>query len=206
MAAPVTRRIKRAIAEGLEPHLFASGYKKTAWNWHAVAGGVIRIVGVQLSSGTQGECGSFTINVGAYHVAIEARITPKGQRVYDVPWSNEPWPDQGTLSNRVGMLLPDPVDIWWNVDPETNIEKVATDLSTIWTTILQPWMELASSPRGALARRLEMRNPLAAAAFHLELGERAEARESVLRAIDSASDWWKANFRSWAVLEGLMES
>ncbi len=134
--SPAEELMKEVIARAMIPQLKASGFRKTALNFHRRRGETVQVVNVQVSHGSTAMEKTFYINVGIAFDAI-GRLT--GRPVPDRPkeYECDILGMRDRLEHLVSRLPP-----WWKVavsddpgaiaDPlRAAIERLVTELDRI---------------------------------------------------------------------------
>src|SRR4051812_4483671 len=113
--------VDEILKNGLTPHLKALGYKKVGRTFYQQDDELIRVVNVQLSRGNTTHDAKFTINLGVFF--------PLVREAFDkTPLDDLPKEYDCTLRERIGMLMPQDNDHWWEVTPNSNIAVIAKEV------------------------------------------------------------------------------
>jgi hypothetical protein len=72
----------------------------------------------QVSQWGSREEGQFTVNVGVGLPAV-------WEIMFDKPFPTNPATGQFPLSERIGLLMPERLDRWWQVDEATDLDEIA---------------------------------------------------------------------------------
>jgi hypothetical protein len=140
MASEISKRTDEVIKLGAVPPLKQLGFKKKSRTFHRTVGETIQAINFQANKYNEGASGSFTVNLGVYMESI-AELT-------DGILSEAPHPSASTIWIRLGHLLPDPGDKWWQIDPEIDSKDVARDLESALMEYGMPWLDRTSSRDG----------------------------------------------------------
>jgi len=109
-----TATLKATILKGLQDSLERFGFKKRGSTFHREVGDVIHLVSLQASQSSSASTLRVTVNL-----AVAVPILG-GQR--DDVWSAQ-WRE------RIGTLLPEAQDRWWNVSSSQEAEAVAQEIT-----------------------------------------------------------------------------
>jgi hypothetical protein len=178
-----TKRIASVVELGLSPPLQVEGFHKRGLHFHRSDDSVLQVVTVQSSQWNVAGSGRFRINLGIHFPAVALVL----HGVDPMPKI----PKEQYCILRGAFSVP---DLWWTVDPNTDVRAVADKLSAYWRDNASPWMEKNKSLAEA-ARTLERQLPglWAAAAARLVLGERDEAVRLVKACIVNLESSREAN-------------
>lgn len=105
---------KATILKGLQESLGGLGFKKRGSTFHREVGDVIHLVSLQASQSSSASTLRVTVN-------LAVAVPSLGGRLDDV-WSAQ-WRE------RIGTLLPEPQDRWWNVSSAQEAEAVVQEIS-----------------------------------------------------------------------------
>lgn len=173
----VAKVIETCIRLGLAPALKADGYRKRGRTFYRGSAEATRVVNVQSSQSNLGASGKFTLNLGVYFPEVERVAGFDGA----LQWPAE---SQCSLRVRIGQLLPERNDIWWELGPGVDLGTVSDLLVSAWDLQGRPWMERHGDPESALRQADKGRlGPIRIAAIHLIHGRLQEAREEMDREI-----------------------
>jgi hypothetical protein len=131
MSAPV--QILDEVLSAVAPLLEANGYKKSARNFVALAGGVGRVVQFQTSQLKKPEEASFTMNLLVTSVAFSEAYA--GQPFPKNVASAEP-----VIAAGVGRLMPDGEAIWWSLEPRVKSALIAKEASALLQERVLPFL------------------------------------------------------------------
>ena len=131
-----------AVIELLRPVMKQQGFAKSGRTWRRPREGCVQVVNVQASSWNSSERGAFTVNLGVYFPAV-AELA--GDPVRSAP--SEPYCQ---LHQRIGFLMPNPGDFWWEVRPGSSLLEVADELAAAVTSLAIPWLDAHSTYAAAL--------------------------------------------------------
>ena len=102
--------LSAAVRIGPSPRMKAEGFKKSRNTWHRWCEWGCQVVQVQGSSFSDRSCTSYTINIGGYLRDRQKRWSPT---IYD---ESRPPPEMCCdLRQRIGWLMPEQRDTWWDV-------------------------------------------------------------------------------------------
>ena len=88
---------------------------------------------VQSSQWNVGGSASFTINLGVYFPAV-AEL--EGSRLIDRPAENV-----CHLQQRIGWLMPEPLDRWWDIDCANDVPALGSAVAETVEAFALPWLE-----------------------------------------------------------------
>ena len=140
MASEISKRIDEVIKLGVVPPLKQIGFKKKSRTFHRAVGETIQAINFQANKYNEGASGSFTVNMGVYMESI-AELT-------DGILSETPHPSASTVWIRLGHLLPDPGDKWWELNPDIESQDVARDLEEALMNHGVPSLDRTSTREG----------------------------------------------------------
>jgi hypothetical protein len=122
MKSETSRLIDQIIKTGPAPLLKEAGYRKLARSFHADAGGLFKVVQFQASMWNTPDSARFTVNLiitlPCFHEKCIGQPFPKN------PGSAAP-----VLSQRIGDLMPERRDFWWEVAPTSDVGHIASHLT-----------------------------------------------------------------------------
>ena len=128
---------------GLDPALRATGYKRHAHTFReALPDGIWRVINVQGSKWNEGSSGRFTLNLGVHLPQVRAVIGHPPLTKPPKEWDCE-------LRARIGRLMPDRRDKWWQFDQRSDLQAIADDVVDAWRTYGQLWLVRYSDLRTA---------------------------------------------------------
>ncbi len=97
-------------------------FKRSGRNFLRVDAESVAVLNVQASRSNLGATGKFTVNLGRYFPSVARAVgDPDFQgalKEYDCQ-----------VRERIGFLLPNKLDHWWEIGPQTNIERLAVDVA-----------------------------------------------------------------------------
>ena len=162
--------IDAVIAAGLAPAAKAAGFKKQARTFRRRDGEAILVTNVQASRSNLGDHGRFTVNLGVFFPAVDARSS--------VPERDPARPSEPgcQLRRRLGELLPAAEDRWWDVTPGTDATALGREIADLWRGFGVPWLE-GHRELGPVADRLVQADQLwLAIQFRMAQERRDDAR------------------------------
>lgn len=129
-----SRLIERIIATGPALLLKEAGYRKVARSFIAETGGLFKIVQFQGSKWNTPDSVRFTVNL---MIALP---------YFHEKWTGQPFPrNPGSaapvLSQRIGHLMPENQDFWWKVTPKSDVERIASHVTSALTDAGLPFLE-----------------------------------------------------------------
>jgi len=110
----VFKNMVRTVATRLSAH----GFAQRGLVLHKRAGNSAALVEFQLSDKTSKECVAFTVNLGIVCGELSDGTLPRNASVMNAH-----------LRQRLGFLLSDRADKWWQITAHTNIITIANELS-----------------------------------------------------------------------------
>lgn len=122
--------------------LSEAGFKKDGNTFRRVIEAGAAVIEFQKSQGNTGERLSFTINLS---VVCGPLLEPDGVTLQKARAID------GHLRQRIGTLLPDRQDKWWQIDAATDAEALATDVATIIGDLAVPYLLRYVDPHDLMA-------------------------------------------------------
>jgi hypothetical protein len=194
---PARVAIDQLIRDAIHPALKPRGFRRTGRNFRKTLAGVTQIVNVQASQWNSGDRGQFTLNLGVYYPAA-AEL----HGIYSV--KEQPLEPDCIVRMRIGRLLPDPGDHWWEVEPTTDCDRLKRELTAVLTDVAVPWLDVASTHAGALQYCVERQNFWWHAIFALLAGDPELAKSSLRTAVETAGrDDLRERLLNWGRKHGL---
>ena len=191
--ALVIDRVIRADG-GLASWMKAQAFKKHSRTFVRSVGPISQIVNVQASQGNFAEAGKFTINLAIHHLGLaEVRGNPT-RGAYPKEY-------ECLLRERIGKLMPQQLDHWWQVRAEEDVATLAIEVRDTYVRYGEPWLQLhAEEPTLLSALRAQGGSDAVAAAVYA--GDLNRARE-LARAL--LQDWPRATaVHAWLRRLGLI--
>jgi uncharacterized protein DUF4304 len=184
------------IRADLAKRLAAAGYRKSGRTFFAAGTDHTRVVNVQGNRWNEGDGGSFAINLGVYFPRI-------AELAGDPPVTGR-FPNESRCSvrERLGALVYDGRDHWWDIGPDTDRERLARSIGTAWSVFGRTWLDRVATLEGAYTFVCEQGMPFVAANFALALGDRDAAAQLLRRAL-AAGPRAHARFEAWARRHGV---
>ena len=169
--------IDEIVKTGLAPVLKAEGYRKTARTFRMAGSDFTKIVNVQASSWNSIEDGKLTINLGVFFPAVAV--------LHDqVTFRHPPRECDCLVQERIGFLMPEARDFWWEVRQDSNLPAIAEETVKAWREFGKPWLEEHTDLRHAQSFVLQrLRLPFIAAMFGLARGDRVQAGRLIRQAV-----------------------
>ncbi len=120
-------RLVQAVAETLKPH----GYKRQGQVFRALANGNCGIIGFQRSVTDTRDAIRFTMNLGIVCGDLcDLAATPlEKSQIADAH-----------VSRRVGFLLPERQDKWWEVNTSTDCHQLSQEISNLISNMAVPYI------------------------------------------------------------------
>jgi hypothetical protein len=129
-----SRLIDRIIATGPAPRLKERGYRKLARSFHVQTDGLFKVVQFQASMWNTPDSARFTVNLMVALPYFHEKWT-------GLPFPKNPGSAAPVLSQRIGHLMPEQLDYWWEVTPKSNVERVATHVTKALTEGGLPFLD-----------------------------------------------------------------
>jgi hypothetical protein len=143
--SPVQHALDEIVALGPQPLLGALGYRKSRRNFYLEAGGVFRLIGFQASQWGEASSGAFTINLDVkqpyFHEILQGEPPPRS------PISMCP-----ILSQRIGMVMPEKRDVWFEVNEASDTASISRRMTELIERFGLPYLEKV----GSVDRLLQM--------------------------------------------------
>ncbi len=148
--AHITETVDYIVSTGIHPVLSARGFKKQGRTFHKRVGDLYHTVHVQASRYNAFDTGRFTINLGVASPEI-ATMRHGGSRL-----KNPASQGNRLLTTRIGSLLPIKRDMWWSIDPHTDLDGLAWQIGDALVSYGLTFFENAAfQSRQALLAALE---------------------------------------------------
>jgi Domain of unknown function (DUF4304) len=133
-----SRLVDAAIAAGPAPLLKAAGYRKLARSFHAHAAPFTTVVHFQASMWNSPASARFTVNLNI--------VLP----FFHEKWTGQPFPKNPAsaapvASQRIGQLMPEKLDHWWEVASGYGIDGIASQLSSALSDFGLPFLDRYSN-------------------------------------------------------------
>lgn len=180
----IAKVIDSIVKDALVKPLKADGYCKKGRNFHLVKESSTRAVNVQASQGNFGDSGRFTLNLGVYLPAVAALLG------HEVQKGSYPRESECTIRERIGALMPNGRDAWWEIGSETDLSVLTAEVQGAWLRHGKPWLDQAwDDLRKARHLLVEHHRYEAAIAASFLLGESSRATDLARE----GSDWFSRN-------------
>lgn len=194
----IAQKIDEIINLELKALMKSHGFKKKARNFYKeLDGGVFLLVNVQGSMYNDNQDARYTVNLGVFFPQIYEMVG--FGNVGAIPSI----PDC-SISKRIGHLKTERTDYWWQLTPSSNLQQLASDLSSSVEQYGLPWLQNNSSISTA-SNELKGQNPFTAAATAVIEGNRNEASEIINKIISKGSAA-KSRAISWGKKYKLLEA
>jgi len=193
----IGKAIDQCIGLQLGPVLKKEGFRKSGRTFHRSFDLGTQVVNIQANRWNQGGAGSFTVNLGIYFPDIHRlaeMIVPRAL----------PGEADCTLRQRLGILMPSGSDYWWELDPGSDLERVAAEVGAAWTRYGKPWLDRHSELEEAA--KLSTAVPIVRMAIYLHLERREEASSVLQKELarkPDANPAYTASLRTWASENGI---
>ena len=196
MPSPTRTAVDEAFAQS-KALLRDSGFKTQGRSFIRHANGCTDIVNLQASSWNTQESIKFTLNLGVHETTI-AQVLGKPRET--PPKSHF----ECMLFERVGWVVPQRGDLWWEINPENSPAEVGRWVHGVVSEFVLPWFN-ACHTRAGLVSALSSRGGWGTPDLLWALGERAAALE-VLERIDARMPNREQLIREWKATHGAAEA
>jgi hypothetical protein len=134
MKSVTSRLIDRIIASGPALLLKKAGYRKGARSFHLETGGLFKVIQFQASMWNTPNAAQFTANLNI--------VLP----FFHEKWTGQPFPSNPAsaapvLSQRIGYLMPEQGDFWWELLPDSDVGRIATEVATVLSERGLPFLD-----------------------------------------------------------------
>lgn len=151
----ITEAVDRIVAGGVAPCLLKAGFERHALALVRPKGDLHQVLHVQTSLRNTEQRGRFTLNLAL--ASMEISRLWHVERVARGPTDQQAW----LFSQRIGALLDPPSDRWWDIEPATDLDRLAAELEQLVRTRVLPYFEIRTLRSCAgLLRHLETGHPL----------------------------------------------
>lgn len=179
--------------------LKADGFTRRGNHLFRDLGGTIQAFNFQSSRWGSRDSGSFTVNLVVtsewLYTCWIGRCLPANPATALFP-----------IQMRIGSLMPEQRDWWWEVSETTNLENLATEVANVLVNVGLPFLERFGTPEAMLQTVRESRGlpgltppmvTLVHAILAAQIGCANEAREQLAKAdLDAANSPFAATVRS----------
>jgi len=196
----ISQKIDSIIKTGLHPTLKQEGFRKSSRTFRRGFDHCVQITNIQGSWTNYGDQGQFTMNLAVYF--------PEAAELHGLySITNHPTISDCMIGVRIGRLMPVKRDYWWEVDSESNLDEISSDIKTQWQTHGKIWLENHSSFEGALTFCLDQKQLFWATIFSLILGRQADARQYLYEAIAKVppNSEYLMHLQEWGRSKGIIE-
>jgi hypothetical protein len=135
------------VIASVAPVLTASGYKKSARNFVALADGVARVIQFQTSQLKKPDEATFTVNLLVTSVRFYEAYA-------NAPFPKNPASAEPVVAAGIGRLLPDGEAVWWSLEPRVSSTLIAKEVSSLLAEHALPFLARFDGEE-ALLRELE---------------------------------------------------
>lgn len=139
--SPSGQRIAAVVSRGLAPLLKSHTYRKQRHRFFRVSPAATSHLEVQSSQWNAPDRASFTINLWSYLPAIAAA---RGEAPIDDPLRQR----IGHCGIRIGHLMQNPGDYWWNVPSDDEVDAFAGEVASAVETIALPYLDRIATLEG----------------------------------------------------------
>lgn len=191
--------IDDVVARALVPMLREGGYRKDKRTFRRDSTECVQVVNVQASRWGSRTRQQFTINLGVFFPKVEealagflpSRISPAGPAAYDCQ-----------VRQRLGMLMPEQRDIWWDVEDKQDPSPVSHEVGEAMKRFGVPWLDAMSSFEAARCA-VVVWAPIYALGFDLAARDTDRAQQRFRELLTGNAD--PAKLRAWGRRHGLFE-
>lgn len=168
--ALVSKLVDQVASGEIARLLKREGFRKYGRTFVRARGTCQQTVNVQASVSNRADEGRFTLNLGVYFHGVATRLARpaagKTPKEYDA-----------TVRLRIGHLLPEERDYWWEICSHTDVEALSGEIAGHLRDLALPWLESLATLESTLHEVTTGRfpDPLTAAAVALELGRDEQA-------------------------------
>ncbi|WP_309386688.1 DUF4304 domain-containing protein [Cerasicoccus frondis] len=180
MKSPSSKVIDQVLASGPKQFFKETGFRKMARSFIKEVGDLYWVVNFQSSMWNSPESARFTVNL--------MLVLPYFHEI----WTSKPFPkNPGSAAPvcrfRIGLLMPERKDYWWEVDLETDAEQVGNEVTELIASIGLPYLEKATNLEWVIQQLLDeeyfhgcvMNQPLAASILLHHLGKEKKAERVI---------------------------
>jgi hypothetical protein len=129
-----SRLIDSIISLGAAPVLKEAGYRKVARSFFANTSPLAKVVQFQASMWNTPQSASFTINLNLVLPYFHEKWTGR-------PFPTNPGSAAAIATERIGHLMPDKRDHWWEVAPGCDCDRIASHVATCLTEYGLPFLD-----------------------------------------------------------------
>lgn len=196
----VRKQVDQIISVHIAPFLKEQGFKKTGRDWYRQ--NPESVFAINLQTGSRDPT-RFTLNLGVHIPRIYVLFTDK-------PQSEKPKYHECGVKERIGPLMPEKKDHWWEIDYGISLKKIGKEMVASLRDYGLPWMEAHLTPESA-SEFLKDRVSIYSAAAALALGDREEATRRLrqllehLKQLDQRYASATEHYSEWGRKHGLIE-
>jgi len=138
-----SKKIDEVISVGVKQYLKDSGYKKSGRCFSKEGDDFIFVIDFQSSQYNEPSNAKFTINVDVVFPYFHEK------------WTNTPLPKNLSkaaklISRRIGHLMPEGSDYWWEVHPDSNAQEIGSEVQRALSNYALPFLQEIDSLNKAL--------------------------------------------------------
>lgn len=191
----------QVIRDFVSPVMKAAGYRKTARNWHSDSGRAVKVVNVQGSAWNSRDRSQFTVNLGIWFPEAESLAGSP-----DRP-NRTPPEYQCTVRQRIGHLMPEERDVWWELEPQVELRSIGDEVTAAIVNYALPWLSRCSDPLAAFdylrSRGHRGHSPVKAFALALSAGRDDLAQAAYAEWSSSPDVIPDGPIRKWALSQSI---
>ena len=129
-----SNKIDEVISEGPTKYLKDNGYKKSGRCFSKEGDDFIFVIDFQSSQYNDPSSAKFTINVDVVFPYFHEK------------WTNTPLPNNLSkaaklISRRIGHLMPEVCDYWWEVHSDSNAQELGSEVQKVLSTYALPFFQ-----------------------------------------------------------------
>lgn len=176
----ISQKIDAVIRSELQSTLKKEGFLKSSRTFRRKFEICTQIVNIQGSMTNLGENGSFTINLGVYF--------PEAEILNGLfPVKEKPVESDCLIRQRIGHLMPNHNDFWWELTQSSNLDELAKEINKCWLEYGKPWINKHTSIDQAIEFSLSRKTPYWASIFSLMQNDKEKAQYYLNEALEQTN-------------------
>ena len=194
----ISEKIDYIIRMGPHPTLKKEGFLKSSRTFRRAITNCIQITNVQGSWNNYKDQGQFTVNL-----AVCFPEAAKLQGLFQV--TDRPVESDCIVRQQIGNLMPVRKDYWWKIDSNSNLDKIAKEVTSAWLKYGKSWLDEYSTLEGALRFSSSRMTPYWTSIFSLTLGSKENVPHYLSEAITEAAQnpGFTSRLKEWGRSKGL---
>lgn len=168
---PAQHLLDKIVTDALVRVLREAGYRRDKRTFRRASAECIQVVNVQASQWGSATSQRFTVNLGVFFPKVQQALA--GDSPIRLGRSG-PTEYQCQLRRRLGQLMPQHDDIWWDIEAGQDPSRVSKELGEAVKAFGLPWLEAMADFDAA---RQAVKDPLQALGFDLAAGAREETKK-----------------------------